>query len=343
MNKIKLAIIGSAGFGWSHLVGMLDNDNVEVVMLCDTNEEGVKKLSDMYYIPYTTDAQDIFENPEIVGVSIALPDQLHAEYTIKALRAGKHVLCEKPMTLDPAESKEMIKAAEQTGKILMIGQICRFTPSFVKIKKLVDSGEIGELFFVESEYAHDYSKIAGPGNWRCTPERHPIIGGGCHAVDLLRWIAGDPIETYAYSNQKVLTDWPVEDATIAIMQFPDNVIGKVFCSTGCQRKYTMRTVIYGTKGTIIADNTSPTISIYKKDIEGKEKMFDSEANVLEIKIPVSVNNHNIGQEIKEFVRCISENDMPAMSGVEGMKTVAACAAIVEAAKKHTPIKINYEI
>lgn len=224
----------------------------------------------------------------------------------------------------------------------MIGQICRYTDSFVKAKKLVEDGEIGELFFVESEYAHDYSKIGGVGGWRVTPERHPIIGGGCHAVDLLRWIAGNPTEVTAYANNKVLTDWPIMDCTVGLLKFPNNVIGKVMTSVGCKRNYTMRTVLYGTQGTIVVDNTSNTLSVFKESFRGEDSYCDASQQTVEMKIPVRVNNHNTAAEIGDFCRCILEGTPVPTDGIEGAATISACLAIVESAKTGERVSINYE-
>jgi len=210
----------------------------------------------------------------------------------------------------------------------MIGQVCRFAPGFVKTKELIDAGEVGELFLVESEYAHSYSKAGGVGNWRKDPIklREPFLGGGCHSVDLLRWIAGDAEETFVYSNHRCLPDWPVDDATFALFKFKNGIIGKVLCSIGCLRPYTMRSVFYGTKGTIISDNTSPTIKISK----GKE--FTS--------IPVDVASHNVGAEINELVNCILD-DKPVITDVkEGAKTVATCLAAIKSAKTGEPVKVK---
>ena len=158
------------------------------------------------------------ERDDVDAVVVATPDQLHREMTMAALGAGKHVLCEKPMALTLEDCQAMIDASRNTDRKLMIGQICRFTPGFMRAKQLIDNGEIGELFFVESEYAHDYSKIPGTfSNWRLDPLRHGFLGGGCHAVDLVRWIAGNPYEVAAFANKKMLTDWPTDDCTIAIM------------------------------------------------------------------------------------------------------------------------------
>ncbi len=341
-NKVlKAAVIGVHGFGDYHIRAFLENQNAQLVMICDCNEDYAKKASEKYNIPYTTSYDEILANDEINAVSLAIPDQLHCEFVIKALNAGKDVLCEKPLALKIDECKKMIKASAESGNYLMVGQICRFTPSFVKAKELVDEGAIGELFFVESEYAHDYSHMTC--EWRKNdPLRDGMVGGACHAVDLLRWIAGNPSEVFAYANHKVLTDWPTNDCTVAIMKFPNDVIGKVFCSTGCKRNYTMRTVLYGTKGTIIVDNTSPSFSLFRSKFENSDKFAGIAAHEAEIKIPVSISNHNIFEEVNEFCNCIVEQRRPILSANEGAATVSICIAAVESAKTHKPVNVDYD-
>ena len=125
------------------------------------------------------------------------------------------------------------------------------------------------------------------------------------------------------------------------MKFPNDVIGKVFCSTGCKRNYTMRTVLYGTKGTIIVDNTSPSLSLFKSKIENGEKFAGSAAREVEIKIPVSISNHNIFEEVNEFCNCIAEQRKPVLSAAEGAATVSICLAAVESAKTHRPVEVDY--
>jgi len=221
----------------------------------------------------------------------------------------------------------------------MIGQVCRKAPGFVLAKKLIEDGEIGELFFVESEYAHDYSRIPGVGNWRIDPVhlRHPIIGGGCHAIDLLRWLAGNPSEVYAYSNRKMLKDWPVDDCTVAIMKFPNEVVGKVFTSVGCKRTYTMRTVLYGSTGTIITDNTSEKITLMQEVVDENGK-----ASIKTTELPVDVNNHNVTAEIKELTEAILGRAPLITDGKEGASTVAVGCAIVESAATGKPVCPSYD-
>jgi len=343
MRKVNYAVIG-ARFGYSHLYGASRSENANLCCFCDIDTELAEDRKKEFGVPYVTDAEEILNNPEIEAVSIALPDQMHRDYVIRALRAGKHVLCEKPMALKLDECREMIAVAKETGKFLMVGQVCRFTPAFAKAKELVDSGEIGELFFAESEYAHDYSKMKA--SWRFDPKapRHGMIGGGCHAVDLLRWICGNPKQVFAYSNRKVLKHWPTDDATIAVMDMPNDVKAKVFCSVGCKRNYTMRTVLYGTEGTIICDNTTPHLSIFKNSIsnDGVEEYLGKASKEIEIKIPVELGSHSVDKEIKDFCQCIIDNVPPALSGAEGASTVSVCTAIVESAEKNVPITVDYD-
>ncbi len=342
-KTIKLGVIGAGSFSDSHLKGIQYAKTAEAVAVCDVIKEKAKAQAEKYGIPsYYTDYHELLKRDDIDAVTLPLPDQVHAEVTVAALRAGKHVLCEKPMALNKEDCKKMIGAARETGKELMIGQIGRYTPSFIMAQKMVKSGDIGELFFVESEYAHDYARIAGQGSWRVTPERHPIIGGGCHAIDLLRMIAGNPTEVFAYANNKVLTSWPISDCTVAIMKFPDRVIGKVLTSIGCKRKYTMRSVFYGSKGSIIVDNTSPTLTLYKSEFSQMEELKNISQQSIEIRIPVTINNHNFEFEVNDFCTRLLEGKPVTTDGVEGASTVAVGLAIVESAAKEEKVKVDYD-
>ena len=247
------------------MIAIRSNKQADLVAICDIDLDKAKKVASDFNVEHVyADYHDLLNREDIDAVVICTPDQLHREMTVAALEAGKHVLCEKPMALTREDCAAMVAAGKKSDKKLMIGQICRYTPGFKLAKELIDRGEIGELFYVESEYAHDYSKILRDVHaWRADPLRHGYLGGGCHAVDLLRWIAGDPYEVMAYANRKMLTFLPTDDCTISIMKLPNDVIGKVFVSIGCKRDYTMRSVFYGSKGTIIADNTTPHLTVFK--------------------------------------------------------------------------------
>ena len=228
-------------------------------------------------------------------------------------------------------AEEIIKAERESGAKFMVGQICRFTPAFEKAKEIISSGQIGEIYFAESEYAHDYGSFLE--TWRAEPERHGVIGGGCHAVDLLRWLAGDPKEVFAYGTHRLLPQVPYDDATVAVLKFDDNTMGKVFVSTGCKRDYTMRTVIYGTRGTLICDNTSPTMTLFTVEEDG----MAHEPQILD----VQVNNHNAAREFETFAESILRRAPVLTDAREGAKTVEVCLSIIESANTGRPVHPDY--
>lgn len=345
IKKLRFGVISASYMATDHVRGIKANSNAGIIAICDLDLEKAGNVASELGIPHVySDYKEMLRREDIDVVIVCTPDQIHCEQTIAAMKAGKDVLCEKPMAMTVQECKDMIKSSRETDRKLMVGQICRYAPAFILVKKLIDNGEIGELFFVESEYAHDYSHIPGVGNWRIDPVklRHPILGGGCHAVDLLRWIAGNPSEVSAFANRKVLKTWPVDDCTVAILRFPDDVIGKVMVSIGCKRAYTMRSVFYGDKGTIIADNTSPHITIYKETIANNGLLIDGEWDQHKaISLPVRIASHNTYSEITEFIDIII-NDRPVQTdGVQGASTVAVCLAIVESAATGRSVDVEY--
>lgn len=338
---IKIAVIG-LGIGASHARAIARSNKATLAALCDTNPAKLDAIAqELSCDTVTTDYKTLLSDPEIDAVVVATPDDLHEEMVCEAFRAGKHVLCEKPLALNYDACRRMIEASEKHDRRLMVGQVCRVAPGFVAAKRIIDEGMLGELYFIESEYAHDYTDIRG---WRTDPEmkRHPVTGGGCHAVDLVRWLAGEePIEAFSYSNKTVLRDWPCDDSTIAVMKFNSDLMAKVFVSTGCKRAYTMRTVIYGTKGTVIADNTSTHISLFVETFEGADRLLGKKMEAIEHRIPVKVESHNIESEISAFCDCVASDSEPSITAEEGARTVAVCEAIIRSSESGNPEQIKF--
>ena len=337
-NKLIVGVIG-LGFGRSHMRAVIAY-GAELAAVCDINEERLNARCDEDNIPKEircTDWHDVLNNDRINTVIIATPDQLHREMAIAFLDAGKHVLCEKPLALTREDMDAIIAASKRSKAKCMVGQICRFTPAFVKAKELIDAGAIGELFYVESEYAHDYEEMFrnNPNYWRSDPLRHGVVGGGCHAVDLLRWIAGDPTEVFAYGVHKMLPMVPYDDTTISVIKFPNNVVGKVFVSTGCKRNYTMRSLFYGTKGTIICDNTSDHMQLFRVEENAIKAKDEPEI------IPIDINNHNTFHEFTVFADHIINDTPVKMSAYEGAKTIEICLSIVKSSEIEQAVRPNY--
>jgi predicted dehydrogenase len=129
---------------------------------------------------------------------------------------------------------------------------------------------------------------------------------------------------------------PYDDTTISILKFPNNVIGKIFVSTGCKRNYTMRTLLYGTKGTIICDNTSDHMQLFTI---GEDGMSVNEKPEI---IPIDVNNHNALQEFHVFADAILNDTPVPTNAIEGAKSVEVCLSIVESAETDQKVFPNYQ-
>lgn len=328
---LKAGVVGLR-MGRAHVEGYRAHPETEVVVVCDTDGARAAEVAAEFGVPrHTTDYREAL-GAGIDLVSIASPDAAHPEQCVAALEQGKHVLCEKPLALTFEGLEAIVRAADAADAKFMVGQVCRHAPGFALTRRLVEDGLIGRLFFVESEYAHNYERVRGVNDWRVDPLRHPFVGGACHAVDLLRWIAGDVEECHAYANHFNLPDWPVDDTMIASFRFRSGAIGKVFCSIGCRRPYTMRSCFYGDQGTIISDNTSDAIQVYSTRYGGDPGRF--------VSMPVNVASHNVSSEIAEFVDAIVHDRHVPTDAREGARTIATCLAAVESAAAGAAVKVR---
>ena len=334
-ESINVGVIG-LGMGKVHAQAVKDAPKANLTWICDIDTAKLARVKEELQVPNACeDYRDMLKDETLDAVIIATPDDFHLPMTIDALKAGKHVMCEKPLALTRGELEDFVKIVHESDRTFMIGQICRFTPGFVEAKKRIDAGEIGELSFIESEYAHDYTKILEtPGAWRMDPKRSGMVGGGCHAVDLLRWIAGNPEEITAYGVHKTFDGFTtIDDTHISIMKFPGGTIGKVFCSISCRRDYTMRSVFYGTKGTIITDNTSPTMTVFHYDAKTRTSIPET--------VELEIKNHNAYGEFMEFYDCIVNGKENTTTVEEGANTIAACLAIVESSLEGKSVRPKY--
>ncbi len=225
---------------------------VELRAVCDADAARARQTAAELGVPLATSRfEDILADDAVRFVSVVTPDQFHAPMAVAALRAGKDVLCEKPMAPTPDEVREMVRAAEASGRALMIGQSYRFDAKYLAVKQAVERGEVGEVYFVASDYWNNLVGVGGEGNWRNDPRiRHPFVGG-CHAADLARWIAGDVAQVSALANHKAFKEQPTDDFITASFVFESGAIGRAIVSSGCRRPFLTSLEVHGTEGSIV--------------------------------------------------------------------------------------------
>lgn len=197
MEKIKVAIIGCGTIAnSSHIPSYLANPGAEIKYFCDIIEERAQKAVQDYGCGQAVvDYRDILNDPEVDAVSICTPNHVHASITIDFLRAGKHVLCEKPAGRTYAEALEMQKVQHETGKVLAIGVVNRFNNSVNIIKNMIDNGDLGELYHIYASFrAHrSIPGLGGAFTTKAIAGGGALIDWGVHFLDVVMYCAGDPL------------------------------------------------------------------------------------------------------------------------------------------------------
>lgn len=340
MKKFKIGVIGLGGAGgWVEQIESNRCPQGKVSIVFDKNPERTEEVAEKYKVIAARNEDEFFEADTDI-IEVGTPDNFHVEHSIKAMSYGKHVVCEKPLAPTVKDCIKIVKAVKKYKKRFVTGQVCRHTPAFKLTKKLLEDKQIGDVVFMESEYYHDYSHAEGVDGWRKDPKikREGFIGGGCHALDLIRWLVGDPVEVFCYMNHKFLTDWPTNDTGVAIFKFKNNVIGKVFVSIGVKAGYSMRTVVHGTEGSIFCDNQSDRIKMARE----KYRCVANPAGRL-WEIPVGVRSHDNAGEMNELIESIKKGGSPPTNEIEGTKSIMFGEAALESARTGKPVRIDYTI
>ncbi|NPV09729.1 MAG: Gfo/Idh/MocA family oxidoreductase [Anaerolineae bacterium] len=195
-GKIRVGVIGAGAIASQvHIPAYLAVPGVEVVAVADPKEGRAQAVADRYGIPQAfTDYRDLIAGNGIDAVSICSPNAFHAEQTIAALEAGLHVLCEKPMSVRVPDAEAMIGTAARTGRVLLIGMTNRFRPDTAALRKYVEDGLLGEIYYLKAGWLRR-TGIPGYGSWFTTRK---LSGGGSlldigvHYLDLALWVAGFP-------------------------------------------------------------------------------------------------------------------------------------------------------
>ena len=197
MSKVKIAVIGCGTIAnGAHIPSYTANPDCEILYFCDIIPERAEKAAKEYGSgKVVEDYREILKDPEVDAVSVCTPNNVHAPISIDFLRAGKHVLCEKPAARTYKEALEMQKVCNETGKILVIGVVNRFRQGVIRIKELINDGELGDVYQVYASF-RSHRSIPGLGGAFTTKE---IAGGGVlidwgvHYLDLLMYCTGDPL------------------------------------------------------------------------------------------------------------------------------------------------------
>lgn len=353
MQVLKVGVIGGGGIADLHLQSYAKNEQVEIAAVCDVNAERAREMAEKYHSSRVfVDYHQLLQDNEVEAVSICTWNNTHAEIAIAALEAGKHVLVEKPMTTSIEEAEKVEKAVNDSGKLLQVGFVRRYDKNIEMLKRFIDSGDLGEIYYAKASYLR---RFGNPGGWFSDKARSgggPLIDLGVHIIDICWYLMGCPkvksVRGNTYyklgnrSNLKGLSSYhsvdfdpdknDVEDMANALICFENGASLMVDTSFTLHAKTDETSVkIYGEKG---GAEIEPELSIIT---EKHDTILNSTPQVDRQSFDIVQGFQN---EIDHFVACcLDQQDVisPVQDGVEMMKILCG---IYESAEKGIEIRFN---
>ncbi len=350
-KSVNLAVIG-LGMGRGHLRGFRDDPRGNPVAICDLDEERLAAIGEEFdiapdarYTDYRKLLSDV-KKLKLDGVSVALPNALHAPVATEAFKAGVHVLCEKPLATTAAEGKAILQAARRAGRKLMVNFSFRFRPQSQALKRVMESGELGKVYFGRTVW-HRRRGMPKFGGWFGQKELSgggPIIDLGVHRLDLAMWLMGNPrpktVSAGAYGvigprlAKVEKKTFDVEDLGCALIRFDNGatLILEASWAGFSEKKEDMSTQLYAEHGGILQRNLG--------------QGYDFEAMVY-VEKDGSLWEQKLQQPLdpcpdaySEFVSCIAEDRQPSATGRHGLDVQLILDAIYKSARTGEEIKIN---
>jgi predicted dehydrogenase len=339
MERIKVGVIGTGSISVEHLNAYKKLPEAELYALCDLNEELLKKRGEEYGVDRLfTRAEDLLKLKELDAVSICAWNAAHAPLAIAALKAGKHVLCEKPMALNSKQAEEMLAAAKESGKLLMIGFVRRYGNDCAILKDFINQGAFGDIYYAKATYLR---RKGNPGGWFGDKSRSgggPLIDLGVHVIDLTRYLMGNPkpVSVYGATFQKLFdrkdvksdpgyrssgaTDHDicdVEDLASAMIRYDNGAVVTVEASFSLNiAKPVGRIELFGTKA---GAKLEPELEIYT----------EMNGYMADVTLPMRTSLSFDGlfqNEVAHFLHCVRTGEpckSPAEDGVTLMKILDA--------------------
>jgi predicted dehydrogenase len=344
-GKVKWAVIGSGGIARRRTIpeGIVPAENAELVAVYDVNAEANAEVAKEFGAKAVGSLEELLA-AEADAVYVATPANVHYEQVLACAKAGKHVLCEKPLGMTVKEAKKMIKACEDAGVVLGTGFMMRFLAQHQALLKMIQDGKLGRLTYGRAQLSCWYPPM---GAWR----QDPALGGGGslmdmggHCIDLLEMLFGRLSKVSCFINNTV-HDYKSEDSATAMLFFENGELATVdtfFCIPDNSSKNVLE--VYGSKGSVLAKGTigqgeaGEMVAYLESD--GKE--YDAHqaraAGEGESINPEPVNTYKA--EIEEFSAAVIEKREPSNSAALGLASQKVLAACYESAKTGKVIEIE---
>ncbi len=345
MSKVKIALIGAGNIANAHLAAYKACEDAEIYAICDINPDRLSETADKFGIErrYPDVDSMLKACPELDAADVCVWNVSHADCAIKALNAGLHVLCEKPMAYSTEEAIKMKEAAEKNNKLLMIGFVLRFSNDARIAKDFIDKGYLGDIYYCKAQYVRRHGN---PGGWFANKELSgggPVIDLGVHVLDLTRYLMGNPkpVSVFAstYDNigkrdyLKTTVGWApkdakpddpctVEDFGTALIKYDNGATTLLEAAYSFNGEEIAKRQLFGTKAGLDLSNG---VKLYSEcndflaDIDIKTENLKDDRDLFE-------------EEMKHFVDCIKYGTECRAKAEDGIEVMKILDAIYESAR-----------
>jgi predicted dehydrogenase len=326
-KNTRYAVIGLGRIADHFLPAAGATTNSQITALVSGHRDKAERIAALYGVPSSSIYKDenfdeIAHNPNVDAVYVALPNSMHAEYTIRAAKAGKHVLCEKPMATNVADCERMIAACKAANVKLMIAYRCHYEPTNLKAVRLIREGRLGQVQAIESSFGFNIA----PGEWRLSKALAgggPLFDVGIYSLNACRYLTGEEPERISAYASVIDHDGrfkEVEENVAWTMRFPSGIVAS--CTTTYGANMAGYFKVYASKGWLQVDNAF----VY----EGLRLRAEYEGKTIDELNPARDPSH-FQAEAEHFSHCVQNNLEPQSPGEEGLRDMKYITQIYQSA------------
>lgn len=342
MKRIRFAVIGAGTWGSTHARIFAEHPHVELAAVCDANEGRAKEVAQSAGAQrWCTDFNEIAGDDSIAAVGIATPDFAHVEPALAVLRAGKHLLVEKPLAFTVADCEEIIAAAKQAKVKLMVDFHNRWSPPFFKAKAAIEAGEIGAPMYMYYRLSDTIWVPTQMLSWAGKSTVAWFLSS--HSVDTMHWLLGErPHRVYCMRRARTLTARGIEtpDFYQTALEFPSGATalmenGWILPET-TPNIIDLKFEIVGDQGALYVDGSHHRML---------ERYTQNEAAFPDTFIQPTVYGKPLGfavESIRHFVDCVVNDGEPLVTGEDGLAATRVIQAMEQSADSGEPVDISWQ-
>jgi predicted dehydrogenase len=342
---LGFAIVGTGMIAGYHAQAIQQTPGARLVAVVSRTPEKGRAFAERYAVPVLVDSvEQAVARDDVHAVTVTTPSGAHLDPALTSIRAGRHVIVEKPLETTPARVDRLLAAAsEQRVKLAGIFQ-GRFGAGARRVKAALDAGRFGRLVlasaYVKWYRSAEYYTTPWKGRWE-------LDGGGAlmnqaiHGVDLLQWFAGLPEEVTGWMTRRVHHGIEADDTTVASLRFPSGALGTIEATTATWPGWSRRIELCGEHGAVCLEDDRITRWDFARAEPGDERAVDAAGDALgsgaAVASGISIEGHL--RQLADFVDAIRQDRAPAIDGHEGRKAVALVHAIYESARRGVAVRL----